>query len=119
MTVLVRDIPQKVLETTATAFKVFIPQQLNAEQARPVWEALEAHPDIILGDPFALPGVSTVFPGVSYAVDGLLTVAALVQPVQDEFPTELADAWVEVWAPDGYEDPVEALDVTDLTQPQA
>ncbi|AYN55938.1 hypothetical protein PBI_COLTRANE_67 [Microbacterium phage Coltrane] len=121
MTILTRSTPKKSAGKKAVPFKLFFPRQLDADQARPVWEALEADPDVVLGDPFALPGVSTVYPGVVYARSGsslhsgLQRVASLVEPLQETFPEELADGWVELWIPDGYEDPVEALDVTDLS----
>lgn len=122
MTILTATPPKKVKGKKAVPFKLFFPRPMEPDNARPVWEALEANPDIVLGDPFALPGVSTVFPGVVYArsgsslADGLQLVARTVEPVQEADPETLADGWVELWIPDGYEDQVEALDVTDLTQ---
>ncbi|UGL61883.1 hypothetical protein SEA_FRANKLIN22_70 [Microbacterium phage Franklin22] len=122
MTIHTTSIPKLVKGKKAVPFKLFFPRQLTAEEARPVWEALEAERDIVLGDPFALPGVSTVYPGTLYArsgsslADGLKKVASLVEPLQETFPEELADGWVELWIPDALADAVEALDVTDLTQ---
>jgi hypothetical protein len=113
--------PKKVAGKKAVPFKLFFPRQLEPEQARPIWEALEADTAIVLADPFALPGVSTVFPGVYYArsgsslIDGLKRVAAVVEPLQSDAEELLADGWVELWVPDSLTDPVEALDVTDLT----
>ena len=122
MTIHTTSIPKAAKPLKPVPFKLFFPRQLEVEQARPVWEALEAEPNIILGDPFALPGVSTVYPGVLYVEGrtrqetGLKKVAALVSPLQAEYPKELADGWVELWVPEALADAVEALDVTDLTQ---
>ncbi|AXH47363.1 hypothetical protein SEA_EDEN_68 [Microbacterium phage Eden] len=124
MTIHIASVPKAVHGKRPVPFKLFFPRPLVADTARPVWELLEADTDIVLGDPFALPGVSTVFPGVAYVRSGtsiataLKKVAALVEPLQDASNDEddYADGWVELWIPDGYADAVEALDVTDLTQ---
>lgn len=124
MTIHIRTVPAKAKGLKAVPFKLFVPRPITVDVARPVWEALEADGDIVLADPFVLPGVSSVFPGVLYQRPGLSQstafkrVAGLVEPLQDSANDEdpLADAWVELWIPDGYEDAVEALDVVDLTQ---
>lgn len=113
MTILIASVPKKAAGLKAVPFKLMIPRQLEPEQARPIWEALEAHGQVVLADPFALPGVSTVFPGVLYArsgtslSNGLKQVARLVEPLEAGAPEELADSWVELWVTDGMTDAVE------------
>ncbi|WNO26492.1 hypothetical protein SEA_BABYDAISY_69 [Microbacterium phage BabyDaisy] len=113
MTIHITSIPKKAAGTKAVGFKLIFPRQLEPEQAKPVWEALEATGNIVLADPFALPGVSTVFPGVFYArsgtslANGLKAVAKVVGPVEEAYPEELADGWVELWVTDAMTDAVE------------
>lgn len=113
MSIIITSIPKKAAGLKAVPFKLIFPRQLEPEQAKPVWEALEAHGKVVLADPFALPGVSTVFPGVLYArsgtslANGLKQVAALVEPLQEAAPEELADGWVELWVTDSMADAVE------------
>lgn len=119
MTTHLRDIPAAALGLTATPFKVFVPKQLTPETARPVWEELEKIEGIILADPFALPGVSSVFPGVLFSDQegfNLEAVHAALAIAEEANPDDLHDSWVELWVPESLEDAVEALDVTDLTQ---
>lgn len=118
----VRKTPS-ILETKrAVTFKLFIPRELEHDPAFALWGALREVPDIVLADPFAAPGVSTVFPGTIY-VDGafneegaLQIIADTIEPALDGFPDEFEDAWLECWVPDSYEDVTEAHDVQDLTQ---
>ncbi|QJD49882.1 hypothetical protein QDW19_gp67 [Microbacterium phage AvGardian] len=113
MSIIITSPPKKAAGHKAVPFKLILPRQLEPEQARPVWEALEAHGKIVLADPFALPGVSTVFPGVLYArsgsslAQGLKQVAAVVDTLQDSLSEELADGWVELWVTDSMADAVE------------
>jgi hypothetical protein len=119
MTIHITNIPKKAAGVKAVPFKLIFPRQLEPEQARPVWEALEAHGKVVLADPFALPGVSTVFPGVIYLrsgsnqAAGLKQVAALVEPVEQALnkgaleENYLADGWVELWVTDSMTDAVE------------
>ncbi|AVR56810.1 hypothetical protein PBI_ELVA_69 [Microbacterium phage Elva] len=105
--------PKKAAGQKPIPFKLIYPRQLEPEQAKPIWEALEAHGQVVLADPFALPGVSTVFPGVLYArsgtslANGLKQVAALVTPIEEQAPEDLADGWVELWVTDSMADAVE------------
>lgn len=119
MTVIARSIPDAVHGLAATPFKVFVPKQLTPESARPVWEELEKIEGIILADPFALPGVSSVFPGVLFSVEAfdLEAIRAAVAIAEEANPDDLADSWVELWVPESLEDEAKVLDVTDLTQP--
>lgn len=117
MTILIRSIPAAVEQLEATPFKLFFPRQLTQEQARAVWDVLKTNDQIVLADPFALEDVSTVFPGIVYDDDlnALHVPAELVNSLGDlEY---LAEGWIELWVSDSLEDAVEALDVTDLTQP--
>lgn len=110
---LITSVPKKAAGTKPIPFKLIYPRQLEPEQAKPVWEALEAAGQVVLADPFALPGVSTVFPGVLYArsgtslANGLKQVARIVEPIEAEAPEDLADGWVELWVTDGMTDAVE------------
>lgn len=119
MTLSARNIPSKASALQPTPFKLFIPKQLTPEVARPVWEALERIPNIILADPFALPGVSSIFPGVLYSETpyDLAPIVAAFQEAEDANPEDLANSWVELWVPESLEDEAAALDVQDLTQP--
>ena len=119
MTVHTRPIPDAVQGKAATPFKVFVPKQLTPETAKPVWEELEKIEGIILADPYALPGVSSVFPGVVFAATAydLAPIAAALAIAEEANPDDLADSWVEHWVPASLEDVAEALDIQDLTQP--
>ncbi|QTF82241.1 hypothetical protein SEA_ALBRIGHT_66 [Microbacterium phage Albright] len=113
MTIHITSIPKKAAGTKPIPFKIILPRQLEPEQAKPIWEALEAHDKVVLADPFALPGVSTVFPGVLYArsgtslANGLKAVAALLKPLDESLAEELSDGWVELWVTDSMVDAVE------------
>lgn len=116
-----RSIPEKALPYTAVPFKLFIPKQLDMEPALRLWQHLRSNQSLVLADPFAAEGVSTVFPGAIYTtaitVDQVVNhVNELIQKDED-MAEELAGSWVEMWVPDALEDEAEALDVTDLTQP--
>lgn len=124
MTINIRSIPEAAYDRVATPFKVFVPKQLTPETARPIWEALEQVDGVVLADPFALPNVSSVFPGVLYRVAedyedpySLIPIARALEAVQEANPEDLADTWVELWVPESLEDEAEALDIQDLTQP--
>ncbi|QDP45083.1 hypothetical protein QDW22_gp65 [Microbacterium Phage DirtyBubble] len=110
---IITSIPKQAAGTKAVPFKLILPRQLEPEQARPIWEALEGHGKVVLADPFALPGVSTVFPGVLYArsgtslANGLKQVAAVVDALQEDHSEALADGWVELWVTDSMTDAVE------------
>lgn len=123
MTINIRSIPEAAYDRVAAPFKVFVPKQLTPETARPIWEALEQVDGVVLADPFALPNVSSVFPGVLYRVAedyedpyDLIPIARALEAVQEANPEDLADTWVELWVPESLEDAAEALDVIDLTQ---
>lgn len=119
MTVHTRPVPAAVAGLYATPFKVFVPKQLTPESARPIWEELEKIEGIILADPYALPDVSSVFPGVLYTHDAdfdLSGIAVALATAEAANPDDLADSWVELWVPESLEDEAAALDVTDLTQ---
>ena len=113
MSIIITSPPKKAAGTKPIPFKLIFPRQLEPEQARPVWEALEAHDNVVLADPFALPGVSTVFTGIFYArsgtslANGMKAVAKMVDPVEEAYPEELADGWVELWVTDAMTDAVE------------
>lgn len=120
-TPLVRTPPAKLamLDVQATPFKLMIPKELTQEDARVLYDALLQHDGIVLADPFALIGVSTVFPGIFYNMDPnfkLEPVAELLGALDLE---SLEDSWLEVWAPETYDDVAEALDITDLTNPSS
>ena len=119
MTIHTRPIPTAVQGKAATPFKVFVPKPLTPETAKPVWEELEKIEGIILADPYALPGVSSVFPGVVFAATAydLAPIAAALAIAEEANPDDLADSWVELWVPESLEDVAEALDIQDLTQP--
>ena len=121
MTTHTRNIPAGVYGLAANPFKVFVPKQLTPEAARPIWEELEKIDGVILADPFALPGVSSVFPGILYAPTAydLTPIAEALAIAEAANPDDLADSWVELWVPEALEDAAEALDVVDLTQPPA
>lgn len=120
MTIAVRPAPPITENKHAIPFKLFIPRELEYEPAKAAWAALRALGNVVLADPFAAPGVSTVFPGVFYAddhdYDSLSVVAAALEPALEDYTEEFEDAWIEVWVPDAYEDKTEAGDITDLTQ---
>jgi len=119
MTVHKRSIPTAAENSKATPFKVFVPRELELEPAKAIWDALRESTSITLADPFALPGVSTVFPGVLFdVVDSydLSPVANILTQLEAQYPEALEDAWVELWVPDALTDEAEALDVTDLTE---
>lgn len=120
MSIIIREAPEAVTTKHAIPFKLFIPRELEEPEARAVWNALRHLEHAVLADPFAAPGVSTVFPGVLYVDDHdhgkLSVVAAALAPAEKHYPEQLEDAWLEVWVPDAYEGEAEALDVTDLTQ---
>lgn len=118
MTTVVRSNPLNSEGAYANPFKLFIPRELSEDEARVIWGALREHEDIVLADPFALEGVSTVFPGIFYDTDDdhdLYPVARLLNNLELD---SLEDSWLELWVPDAYEDQAEALAVDDLTDPR-
>ncbi len=118
MTTHIRNVPAAVQGLAATPFKVFVPKQLTPETARPVWEELEKIEGVVLADPFALPGVSSVFPGILYSDRpfDLASVGAALAVAEAANQADLADSWVELWVPEHLEDEALALDVQDFTQ---
>lgn len=120
-TVIARTIPTASEPYHANPFKLFIPRELEEAPARAIWTHLRENHSIVLADPFAMPGVSTVFPGILFDVAAGFHVDQVVNALnelaqKDEAVAEaLADSWVELWVPEALEDQAAPLDVTDLT----
>lgn len=122
MSVIVRPTPEILAHKRGVPFKLFVPRELEEDAAYAGWNVLRALENVVLADPFAMPGISTVFPGVIYTDEvstddeGLQAVAAALTPAINDYPEAYEDSWIEAWVPDAYEPIAEALDITDLTQ---
>ena len=123
--ILTRTVPAAVDDRVITPFRIIVPRQLEIDDAMAVYKALREHENIKLQDPFFLPDVSSVYPGVYYGQQAWATftvndehvfnldqVASILAVLDVDY---LEDTFVELDVPESLEDVAEALDVQDLS----